>query len=542
SFLSGSGQPTDIISQSISSLFAFFDIRFAFRNVLLFIVALFFTRAVTLSIFGYIRGYIIADFSSIESRTLLARVMNASWPFLLQQKLGHVQTSLMRDVKNTSGLLGALSQLIQSITGVVIYLIVALNISPLLTLCTAVGGAVLLGIVRPLMLKNQRMAEETSETEKTLSQFISEHIIGIKTVKAGGVAKSALAAGSELIDNLRRLSIRSGLIISLSGSLFQPFSLLFIIGLFSILYLTSSFNLVSFAAALYLIQKIFTYLESAQSSLQGVITLLPYARGLQEFKSALGEHKEDKTSGENNFSFNKELRFDHVSFTHEGREAGLYDLSFRVYRGETVGLIGHSGSGKTTVADLVLRLFRPTAGHITLDGVEADNIKLDEWRENIGYVSQDIFLINGTIAENIRFYGDKLSDDDVERAARQANIYDFVMSLPEGFNSMVGERGVLLSGGQRQRIALARALVRKPDILILDEATSALDTESENLIHKALNNLHSSITMLIIAHRLSTVANADRIFTLEDGRIIEEGTPAELSVDPNSYFSRHGGK
>ena len=183
-----------------------------------------------------------------------------------------------------------------------------------------------------------------------------------------------------------------------------------------------------------------------------------------------------------------------------------------------------------------MRLFKPEAGSILLDGVPSTDITLEEWRKNIGYVSQDVFLLNATLEDNIRFYNHTLTAEDIEGAAKQANIYDFIMSLSEGFKTMTGDRGVMLSGGQRQRIALARALAGKPELLILDEATSALDHESEKLIHESIRALHGKVTVLIIAHRASTVAEADSILVLSHGRIVEHGTPRELLQDDTSYF------
>lgn len=219
----------------------------------------------------------------------------------------------------------------------------------------------------------------------------------------------------------------------------------------------------------------------------------------------------------------------------------LKGVTFSINRGETVGLIGPSGAGKTSLADVILRLFRPTGGVMSLDGVPADEIDISEWRQHLGYVAQDVFLFNGTIEENIRFYRTALSEDDIVNATKQANIYDFIIGLPEGFNTITGDNGVMLSGGQRQRIALARALAGKPSLLVLDEATSALDTASEKLIQESIRALHGAITVFIIAHRLSTVEHADRLFVLDHGKIIEEGTPSELLAQPGSYFSMHHG-
>jgi ABC-type multidrug transport system fused ATPase/permease subunit len=170
-----------------------------------------------------------------------------------------------------------------------------------------------------------------------------------------------------------------------------------------------------------------------------------------------------------------------------------------------------------------------------IDDINAKEVSIQEWRERIGYVSQDIFLMNDTVANNIKFYNN-LTKKELEVAAKQANIYDFIESLPDKFNTVIGERGIMLSAGQRQRIIIARVLARKPELLILDEATSALDNESELKIQKVIENLKGKITVLAIAHRLSTIINSDRVLVLEKGKIKEQGRPQQLLKDKNSYF------
>ena len=207
-------------------------------------------------------------------------------------------------------------------------------------------------------------------------------------------------------------------------------------------------------------------------------------------------------------------------------------------KGETAGIVGPSGSGKTTIADLIIRLFPVSSGRILLDGDNIENFTLESWRKNIGYVSQDVFLKDGTIEENIRFYDFSVADKDIENGARSANIYDFIRSLPDGFKTQVGDRGMALSTGQRQRIALARVLSRHPQILILDEATSSLDNESESLIKESIEKLRGAITIIIIAHRLTTVMGVDHLIALKDGQVVEEGDPKALLEDQNSYFHK----
>ncbi len=530
--------PTDFISKTIESVFGFFYIPFTFRYLLGFILGLFLLRALVVALFGYIRGRVSADFMGIESTEMLTRALRASWPFLLRQKIGTLQATLVRDIQQTASLLEVSAQAVQSFSGFCMYLLIAMNISPLMTLCTVVGGMVLLFVVRPLLKRTQVAIREYLATEKNYTQFLHEHLLGMKTVKAAGMEERALQMGSRLVQRLRELTIRMALIRSISGSLFQPFSLVFVIILFAITYQSPDFSIVSFAATLYLIQKIFTYLESGQSALHIVSELVPYAENVEKFKTLFAEHKEVSTNGTGAFKFTKELTFDHVSFSYTEEREVLSDVHFAIPRGKTVGLIGPSGAGKTSVADILLRLFEPTRGRVLIDGKPISDVSLESWRQHTGYVSQDIFLLNASIEENIRFYRPELTQEAVIAAAKKANCYEFIESLPEQFATVVGDRGVLLSGGQRQRIALARALATAPELLILDEATSALDSGSEDVIQEAIQGLRGSVTVLVIAHRLTTVENADLLVVLDQGKVVETGSPKELLAQPNSYFAR----
>ncbi len=229
--------------------------------------------------------------------------------------------------------------------------------------------------------------------------------------------------------------------------------------------------------------------------------------------------------------------FQNVTFQYIKRDLpALCDITLEIQKGEKVALVGSSGSGKSTMADMLTRLYDPKAGKILVDGVDLRDLKLGDWLKHIGVVSQDTFVFNESISYNIGYGAPNATQQQIEEAARNANIHQFIAEeLPDGYQTRVGDRGVLLSGGQRQRIAIARAILRDPEILILDEATSALDSENERLIQAALDRLSQNRTVVVIAHRLSTILNSDKIVVMDLGRIVQIGTHAELLARGGRY-------
>ncbi|MFQ5617160.1 MAG: ABC transporter ATP-binding protein [Anaerolineales bacterium] len=232
-----------------------------------------------------------------------------------------------------------------------------------------------------------------------------------------------------------------------------------------------------------------------------------------------------------------EVTFENVSFSYNGREPVLKDLSCHIRPGEHIAIVGPSGVGKTTLVSLLLRFYKPTQGEIWFDGRPASDYELGSLRQRIGYVSQHTLLLSGTIDDNLRYGNPDASQAQVEQACRVAGIHDFIAGLPQGYDSLVGERGVNLSGGQKQRLALARALIKSPDILILDEPTSSLDSVVEKSIFDALPSLVRDKTLFVVAHRLSTIKNSDRTLLLNEKRLVAMGTHRSLLANNAFYQS-----
>jgi ATP-binding cassette subfamily B protein/subfamily B ATP-binding cassette protein MsbA len=249
------------------------------------------------------------------------------------------------------------------------------------------------------------------------------------------------------------------------------------------------------------------------------------------------QSKQFRRQGGTPFStLQREIRFEGVSLQYApDLPAALSEISFTLPRGQMLALVGPSGAGKSSIADLLTGLYAPTAGQILIDGMPLEQLELASWQERLGVVSQDTFLFNASIAENIAFGTPGASQAQIEAACQAAQAAGFIECLPQGYDTLVGERGYRLSGGQRQRLSLARAILRAPELLILDEATSALDSQSERLVQEAIERFERNHTVLVIAHRLSTIVKADQILVMESGRIVERNTHLKLLAKGGLY-------
>lgn len=525
----------DLATKLIEKIFSHLHLNFSLRYLLVFVGFLLLAKVMVLFLVNYLAAKMAADFEEKTRNELLAATFRAEWPYLSNQKIGYLDQILTTNVIYSSNLLLNINTFLLFVAQIAIYTLVAINISVIVTLLVLLVGFFIFFIFKKYFYLTKVIGSNIESLYKTIGHFINESVIGLKTIKSMFIEDEVATTGRYFFSQLKKSTIQATISRSITSIFIQPVGLLFVMGVFAYLYKATDFNFASFAVLIFAISRIFTQIQIGQTQLHGIVGLVPFLQNVMWYGKIMKEHKET-TGGKDNFKLEHSLEFRNVSFSYEGRQGVIINTSFIIKKGEITGLIGPSGAGKTTLADLCLRLMNPVGGQILLDEKDAKEIDLRQWRKNIGYVSQDSLLINDTIKTNIRFYDNTISEKNIVEAAKAANIFDFIESLPNTFATMVGERGLALSAGQRQRIMLARILARHPQVLILDEATSALDNESEALIRKAIYGLRGSVTVLIIAHRLSTIINCDKLLVLDAGKIIEQGSPKDLISDQSSYF------
>ena len=458
-------------------------------------------------------------------------------------KTGQILARILTDTEQTKIILAEVAtRTVQNAATILVTVVILFRMSPRLTLMSLVIAPLVMAVLQPLLRKlrkgHRRLRDEYGEMTSVLQEVVS----GIRLVKSfrGEPYEDerflgASARYSRGMTRMQRLSLLSGPLTEVLGTIIAVGVLW--IGAHQVLEARTMNGgiLITFMVLVMRLLQPIKQLSQAPTTAQ---QSLAAAERLFEVLDQPGESQTDRGTRDVS-GLSDGVTFDADSFAY-GTDPVLRDVSFRAGRGEIVALVGASGAGKSTLVDLIPRFIEPTAGRVLIDGVDAREIKLPALRALTGIVSQDTVLFNDTVRANIAYgAAARYIDAQIEAAARAANAHDFIAELPQGYDTVLGERGTRLSGGQRQRLAIARALLTDPPILILDEATSALDTESERLVQEAIDRLLAGRTVFVIAHRLSTVVNATQILVLDKGAVIERGTHPELLARGGAYARLH---
>ncbi len=483
---------------------------------------------------GYIGRSVISDLR----RQVFGKFLTLPAKFFDAQAAGPLLSRMTYNVEMVAeSVTSVVTVAVRDVLTVIAAFCVMLYHSPTLTMYVMIVFPIVAVIVRLLSIAFRRYSNRIQDSVGDVSQVTDEIVRGNWVVKAFGgykyeQARLDEADGRNRKQNLKLINVRAlGVAVTQLVFGFSIALVVYVAGRLSAQADLTAGQFISFFAAMMLMLQPVRRITNVNAALQ---------RGVAAADSlfAIMDEKDEEDSGKIEIDRVKgNVRFDSVCFSY-GDDNGpvLHDINLNLESGRTLAIVGHSGSGKSTLVSLLPRFYEPDSGRILVDGVSIRDLSLESLRRNISFVTQDVVLFNDTIANNLA-YGqlEGCSEEALEKAAEAAHVLDFASEMPDGLNTIVGDRGVLLSGGQRQRIAIGRALLKNAPILILDEATSSLDTRSERRIQAALNELMKDRTTLVIAHRLSTVENADQIIVLHAGKIVESGTHEALIARQGHY-------
>lgn len=461
--------------------------------------------------------------------SLFAKITSLSIDFFVKKKEGELISVLTNDVNVMSlSTFMSLTTIIREGIQIILFLLLLLSVSIKLTLIAFSTSIVSLLIISFFMKYLRRYASRMQAAMADYTAVLQETVSGIRVVKAYGAEESVLKRFKNQTAYFVRSCIKHERITTIIPSfnevlaIFALCVVLLVGGMMTIsgemgpddlmLFLFSLFSIMSPVSTLVGQVSQFQRGIVAASRVFGIIDTVPNVQsGTEKIKG-----------------FEEKIKVDNVTFAYAGSAEVIREQTLEIPKGAKVAFVGASGSGKSTMLDLITRFYDPTSGTISIDGRDIRSLSHDDYLRLFGIVAQETILFNDTIANNIRFGFDSATDEEVQHAARISNAYGFIMNMPEGFNTIVGDRGVMLSGGERQRVSIARALLRNPEILVFDEATSALDSESEKVVQQAIDSSMEKRTAIMVAHRLATVINCDKIFVFDRGQVVESGSHAEL--------------
>jgi ATP-binding cassette subfamily B protein len=492
------------------------------------------------SIFVVLARYAIIQTKYAVLKDLFADVFssffNASWHFFSRGNKGTLLNTFSREMGVTGDAFGKIGGLISDIFRLLFYLAVPFYISWKVTFI-AIGLSLFCSI--PLLFLgriNYRLGQKNTSTANKMTEVIQESFGLAKVILGYGNQRQSMVELDKAFDQHREVTVKKQALDKVTSKIFEPFGWAAILLTIYVSLEGLTVPIADVAIIVYALLRCVPLIGIISAQNNALVGFFPSYEQVINLKEQ-AKQDEQKTGVSPFSQLKKSIEFKGVDFSYQNRSPVLEDINAIIEQGKTVAFVGESGAGKSTLIDLLIGFYEPCDGTITVDGIPLLEYDIISFRKKTGFVPQDSILFHDTIRNNLLWSYDTATENEVEEACKLANAHDFIMEMPEGYNTVVGDRGVRLSGGQRQRIALARALLRKPELLILDEATSSLDSQSETLIQEAIGKIAHQTTVVIIAHRLSTIANADWIYVLEEGRVVEQGTYGEL-IDLKSSFKR----
>lgn len=504
------------------------------------LVAIFLTKTF-LSLFREILvGYTSATVLYRTKKEVLETFVDAHYQYFLDNNQGELLYRTLSAPGHVAAVISMASTMVLSILKIGSISVVLIAIFPVVGIGVVILGLVYYGLVHYLSKRvSLRLGTEKVTVGMDETVLVNEFLSGFRQNITLNVTKWWLNRFDQRNSRMRVLSTRESAWLAIPKPVMELSTVFLMIGFVFFLWLSDpdgvKNNLAAaglFGIALVQIMPPLTSLSSTRMSLMSAIPNLQVTYEIikgpvpMRVKGAVVLN-----------SFEKSINFTDVNFGYSGRNELFHQLNLTFEKGSVTGIVGASGSGKTTIINLILGLFQPSNGKITVDGHEIQELTDESWLNRIGFVSQDLFSYHASVEDNIVFGRSIAEHEMISEAAQIANADEFITTLPEGYGTIVGERGLKLSGGQQQRLAIARAVLNRPDILIFDEATSSLDTVSERSVQEAIDNVSVDRTVIIIAHRLSTVRHADKIIVLDEGKVVEEGSHEDLLKNQGHYYS-----
>jgi subfamily B ATP-binding cassette protein MsbA len=532
--------PPPLHLRAVQSVFDMFGLPMDLTVLLAVILTVFVLKGVLLFLAGAYQSAVTARFLSVLSSRLLRAYSEMDYRFYLTTNVGTLTNLATNDANRAMVAFGKFASLFPPLITVTIFSMIAIALNWRMTLISIGFGFALVLVLRAVARLAQRYSRRNTEAYGALSSLLVQALAGFKYLAATASFPPLRARLDSAISTLSRTQFKLSLTACLTQAVSEPAVVILTCGL--IWYQAAHLGRpVSEALVLilffYRLMKEILAFQSgwhAFSATMGSIDLV--ARSIRETERSREPQGTRQAAG-----ILEAIRFRDVTFSYKDKSV-LKDVTLEIPRNRTVAFIGESGAGKSTLVDLISGLLRPDSGELLLDGVPYRELDLGQLRAKVGYVTQDSALFDDTVLNNIVLWdwsrGEKTTRDKARRVAELAGCSSFIDAMPQGFDTTIGDRGIKLSGGQKQRLSIARELFKEPALLILDEATSALDTETERDIQASLDRLKGSLTLIVIAHRISTVRNADMIYVLGNGGLLERGTFLELSHRKDSQFRR----